>query len=83
MKNEKPLKIVKPNALEELARSMEQEYGNQHSNRVQARRAILQYTLKQVDDEIVDLQAAMKSTREQRAKLQAMILGLGRVLDKR
>lgn len=77
------MKERKPSKLEQLTSSIEQDYAHQHSTRIIAKRAILNFTLGQIEGEIIRMSAALSKMKKQKTELTARISGLGKVLEKR
>ena len=76
-------KQKKPSKYALLAAAVAQDWAHQNSIVVNSQRRITQFHVKEVDQTIIDLQAALTSAREGRAHLMAMLEGLSAVLDKR
>lgn len=81
MKKDPPIR--RPTKLEELAKAVEQDYAHQNTIVINGRRRVLQCEAEEADKSIVAMTAAMANLKERRAKLQAMIAGLGAIVAKR
>lgn len=76
-------KAIRPSKLDELTRATQQAYAHTASLRVIAKRELLLFEGRQLDEEIVNLTAALTQAKEQRAKVNAMIVGLNLTLAQR
>lgn len=79
----KRVKIKKPTRLEELTLETKQNFSHLHSASIRAERDLLQYEASQVNERIASLQTALINTRERGKEIQAKIVGLSLVLEKR
>ncbi len=80
---DQPPKVKPPSKLETIATAMEKDHAHQHSLRLISRRAVLQFALQHLDEELLQLNAAIAKTKDKKAEMEAKILGLSRILDKR
>lgn len=76
-------KAKRPSKLDELAIATKQDWSHQNSVVISSKRALLEFEVAQIDAKLIALSGAITAARARRAKLNAMILGLGLVLDKR
>ena len=73
----------RPTKLDEITVAMRQQYAHQHSATVVSKRNLLQYEVDQLDAKVIQLRAAIAATQKRANKLNAEILGLGLVLERR
>lgn len=79
----KKVRIKKPTKLEELTIATKQDHSHLHSESIRAKRDLLQFEADQVAERIVSFQSALAKARERGRTLQAQIVGLGLVLERR
>lgn len=75
--------VKKPSKLDALAEATRQDYSHASSAVVGSRRTVLTCEAEEIDKAIIGLQAALARARERRARVQAIIVGLGIVLERR
>jgi hypothetical protein len=73
----------KPTKFEGLSHAAEQQCAHHSSARIISRRAVMLFEIGALDEEIIALTGAASKARDRRAILQAMVNGMGQVLDKR
>lgn len=79
----KEVKTKKPTKLEEITIAARQNSSHLHSASVVAKRELCQFEIDQLDGRLFALNSAISVAKERRAKLQAMVVGLGLILEKR
>lgn len=76
-------RVVRPSKLDELIRATQQNYSSQSSATIVTKRNLLQYEHDQIEAKVVLMRAMIAKSLNRSAQLNAMILGLGLVLEKR
>ena len=79
----KKTRIKKPTKFDELTISTKQGASHLHSETIRAERNLLEYEFNQLSERMLALQAAMKKAQERGKIVQAKIVGLNLVLEKR
>ena len=69
--------------MDELTLATRQDHSHLHSAAIRSKRALYQFESQQVNARIVALMAAVCDSKQRRNELNAMILGLGLVLERR
>lgn len=76
-------KIRKPTPLEALAQETQETYAGNDSRVITRQRDVLRYELTATDDHLAGLRASLAAVQGKRARIEARIDGLTKVLNKR
>lgn len=79
----KKVRIKKPTKLEELTIATRQDYSHLHSASIRAKRELYQFEEEQVENRITALKASLQDANQRKKQLNAMIIGLGLILERR
>lgn len=73
----------KPSRLDEILRVTTRDHLHESSNQISSRLIVLSCEVGELERKTLELTAALAATREQRVTLNAIIAGLGGILDAR
>lgn len=73
----------KPGKMDRLAAMAAQDFAHQHTVTINSRRRVLQFEATEVDRAIVAMSAALANQRARRARIEAVLVGLTSVVEKR
>lgn len=79
----KKVRVKRPSRFDELTLSTKQGASHLHSETIRSERDLLEYESNQLSERMLALQAAMKKAQERAKIVQAKIVGLNLVLEKR
>jgi len=79
----KKVRVVRPTKLDRLAEATSRDWAHANSAVITSRVRVLQFEAEETDKSIVALGATLVNLRERRAKIEAVLTGLGQVLAKR